>query len=383
MKQVTEFKVDISPSVIDGILDRVRDYPWFDAPQGEAWEFGCNTAYLKDFCAYWLSDFDWPTSQTLLNRYPQFQARIEDYDIHFIREEGSGNNPVPLLICHGWPGSVFEFWNVIDRLAHPEKFGGTAEDGRTVIVPSLPGFGFSSKPKRPIGPRRTAELFNKLMTENLGYDAYIAQGGDWGCMVVSNLGYRHDASCKAIHLNMLGLRPKNAPDSDEEKRWAAHAQGMFQAEGAYFLLHATKPQSLAFGMMDSPVGIAAWLLEKFQTWSDLEGGDLESVYTKDQLLTNIMIYLVSGTFHSSLWFYRGSFEEQALEMDEGRRVTVPTGIAAFADKVYPMAPRSYVEKGYSVVQWDNPKRGGHFAAFEQPELFADCISSWLSGLKHN
>jgi pimeloyl-ACP methyl ester carboxylesterase len=368
------FKVEIPQSKVDEILNRVKTYPWFAAPnaEGDTWAYGANMSYMKELADHWVNKFSWADAEKGLNRFPQFKVTIDGQEIHYIHEVGSGDNPTPLIITHGWPGSFYEFLEVIDPLAHPDKYGGDAADAFTVIVPSMPGYGFSGKPENPIGPGKVAEYFSKLMGDVLGFDTYVAQGGDWGSVVTGCLGYFHDDKCKAIHLNMLGLRPPhsaNLIESDEEKKWEATSGAGFQAEGAYFLAQATKPQSLALGMMDSPVGIASWFCEKFNTWSDVEGQDLQSVYTKDQLLTNIMVYLVNDSFFSSIWMYRGMMEDPGTVMSGGKTVTIPTGIAVYKDGVYPMPPRSYVEKGYNVVHYETAPKGGHFAALEQPEFY--------------
>ncbi len=205
--------------------------------------------------------------------------------MHFIHEKGSGPNPRPLIISHGWPGSVVEFLGFIDLLAHPENHGGSVEDAFDVVAPSLPGFGFSGRPPRPYGPRRMAGILNKLMTEVLGYDSYVAQGGDWGGAVSSWLGYDHAPSCAAIHINILTMRHKDGPQGAEEVAWAEQFEKDQVMQNGYRTQQATKPQTLSYAMMDSPVGVAAWILEKMHGWSDLTGGNIESVYSKDQLLT--------------------------------------------------------------------------------------------------
>lgn len=276
MTSPVPFKVDIPQSIIDGILAKVRQYEWHEMPiiddGGDRWAYGTDMAYMKELCEYWTHHYDWRAFETKLNAFPQFKTEIDGQEIHFLHVKGSGANPQPVLLTHGWPGSVLEFYDVIEPLAHPEKFGGNAEDGLTLIVPSLPGYGFSGKPKKPVGPKFTAALWDRLMREVLGYDTYIAQGGDWGSVVTGWLGYEHGINkgggCKAIHLNMYGVRPPALPETEEEKKWAEGAAFMFEMEGAYLRLQMTKPQSLSYAMMDSPVGAAAWIVEKFATWGD-------------------------------------------------------------------------------------------------------------------
>ena len=268
--------------------------------QEDIWAYGTDVDYMRELCTFWLTDYDWQQTVDELNRFAHFTANVDGHQIHFIREDGSGDTPETLLMTHGWPGSVYEFIDVIDRLAHPENYGGDAQDGVTVICPSLPGYGFSSAPARPIGQVTTAALWNKLMTEVLGFETYIAQGGDWGSVVTGLLGLNHGLNkgggCKAVHINMYGLQSAKPPTGEDEQAWAAEFAGKMQAEGAYLQLQATKPQSLALAMADSPLGVAAWIVEKFHGWSDVfteTGRDIAKRYTKHQLLSNIMIYLMT------------------------------------------------------------------------------------------
>jgi microsomal epoxide hydrolase len=290
---------------------------------------------------------------------------------------GEAEGRRPLLLTHGWPGSHYEFWGIIDALAFPSRHGADAADAFDVVIPSLPGFGFSSKPKRPLGQRRTAALFNALMTKTLGYGAYRAQGGDWGGLVTGWLGHDHGAHAKAIHLNMLGVRSASPPQGEAELAWAARGAAQMQALGAYFQLQATKPQSLAWAMADNPVGQAAWIIERFHDWSDLRTKSFEAVYTLDQLLTNVMIYVMTGSFTTSVWYYRGLFEEGGAFLSPGVRVETPTAFANFpGEALYQTPPRSYAERSYNIVRWTDMPRGGHFAAMEEPELFLEDVRAW-------
>ena len=391
------FTIDIPQADIEAIMAKVRAYEWHEMPQinpGEdPWAFGTDMTYMKELCAYWTDAYDWRRAEADLNRIPHFKADIDGQEIHFIHVKGSGDNPQTLLLTHGWPGSVFEFMDVIEPLAHPEKAGGNAADGFNLVIPSLPGYGFSGKPKRPIGPKRTAELWDKLMRETLGYDTYIAQGGDWGSVVSGWLAYQHSPAkgggCKAVHLNMFGLRPAAAPETEEENQWAQNAALVFELESAYLRLQMTKPQTLSYGMMDSPVGAAAWIVEKFNGWSDRRGPanseqngseHIEHAFTKDQLLTNIMIYLTTRTFNTATWYYRGMFEEGGTGMAPGTKVDIPTGIANYPKEFLTFPPRSMVEKGYNVVHWQDFDRGGHFAALETGQIFADDVRAFVKGL---
>jgi microsomal epoxide hydrolase len=370
------FKIDVPQSTLDKIRDKVRAYEWHEMPRGEGldgtWAYGANLDFMQSLCAYWADDYDWRKQEAALNCFPQFIADVNGLDIHFYREHGSGPSPKPLILSHGWPGSVFEFLHIIDKLAHPEKHGGDLKDAFTVIVPSLPGYGFSGKPKRPIGPRTAAKYFDALMTDVLGFKDYIAQGGDWGSAISGWMGY-DSPDCRAVHLNMFGWRsPGVHPETQEEKDYAQRAAMLFEMEGAYFREQTTKPQTLSYAMMDSPVGACAWIVEKFHGWSDTRNG-FEYVYTKDQLLTNVMLYLVTRTFNTATWMYRGLMEDHTgTPVPNGARIEKPVGIAAFPIDLIPFPPRSMVERHVNVTHWTDFQEGGHFAALERgDDLVAD------------
>ena len=394
-KSPTPFTIDIPQGKLDAIMAKVRSYEWHEmpeiAPDGDRWAYGTDMEYMRELCTYWTETFDWRAAEKKLNTFPQFHAEVDGLNIHFIHVKGSGANPETLLLTHGWPGSVFEFYDAIEPLAHPEKFGGKAEDGMNLVIPSLPGYGFSGKPKKPVGPRGTAALWDKLMREVLGYDTYIAQGGDWGSVVTGWLGYEHgvdkNGGCKAIHVNMNGLRPPVLPETEEEVAWTNAAAAAFAFDGAYLQIQMTKPQTLSYAMMDSPVGAAAWIVEKFHSWSDRRNGEtpghLENAFSKDAMLTDIMIYLVTRSFNTAIWFYRGMMEEGGTNMAPGTKVNVPTGMAKFPQEAqaYCIGPRSYMEKGFNIVHWSELERGGHFAAWETGRLFADEMMSFVEKIK--
>ncbi len=253
------FRVNIPETKLTYVLDRVKNANWAGRIGDGGWSYGMSYDYLKEISSYWTEDYDWRKEERKLNQFPQFKVRIEDFDIHYYYEKGSGSNPQPVIFTHGWPGSVFEFVHAIDRLAHPEKFGGNAEDGLDVIIPSLPGFGFSSKPEEnPIGPVTTARLWNTLMTKVLGYDSYGAQGGDLGCIVTTYLAHGHSEHVKAIHLNLVPSSFKTDEQmTPEEKDWMKNAQAFMDRELDYFSLQANKPQTPSFALVDSPLGTAA------------------------------------------------------------------------------------------------------------------------------
>ena len=379
---ITPFQYHVSDAVLDDIRSRVINYPWHEMPDDGGWEYGTNMNYLKKLCAYWVDEFDWRAQEAHINSFSHFKAPVDGIDMHFIREEGSGPNPMPLVISHGWPGSVAEFFDLIEPLAHPEKFGGNVEDAFTVIAPSLPGFGFSGRPPRPYGPRKMADVFNSLMTNTLGYESYLAQGGDWGGAICSWLGYDHAPACSAIHINVLTMRHPDGPQTPEEETWSEQFDRDQIMQNGYRTQQATRPQTLSYAMMDSPVGIAAWLVEKFNSWSDVENNDIESVYSKDELLTNIMIYITTRTFNSASWIYYGRREEGGRILSpQGHRVEVPTGCAIFPAEMLNWPPRSYAERIYNIQHWTEMPRGGHFAAMEEPEMLLNDIRKFARTLR--
>ena len=376
-----KFKIDVPEDVIQKIYTRVKEYPWHEMPDDGGWSYGTNLNYMKDFCDYWINKFNWREQERKINKFHHYASLVNDINIHFIHEKGSGKEPIPLLISHGWPGSIVEFLNIIDPLAHPEKHNGNIEDSFDVIVPSLPGFGFSDRPSRPISPRKMARYFDLLMTDTLGYSNYLAQGGDWGGAISSWLGFEHPA-CQAIHINILTMRHPDGPKGKEEKEWAKNFEIEQIMENGYRTQQATKPQTLSYAMMDSPVGVAAWIIEKFNSWSDTVGDDIESVHSKDSLLTNIMIYLITKTFNTASWIYYGRTEEGGRILSpEGKRVEVPTAAALFPSELLSWPPRSYAERIYNIKQWTEMPRGGHFAALEQPDLLIEDIRTFARSIR--
>ena len=377
MSKAKSFEVHWKKGKVRKLLDQVRDYPWPPAPEvPDGWAYGCDAGYLKGLCEHWTEAYDWKAAVDDLNRFPQFTARIEDFDIHFVHVVGEAAGARPLILTHGWPGSHYEFWGVIEQLAYPSRFGGRAEDAFDLVIPTLPGFGYSSKPTRPVGQRTTARLFNALMTEVLGYDSYLAQGGDWGALVTSWLGRDHGAHARAIHLNMMAFRPHGGPQSEAETAWISRQQGMMEVMGAYFRLQASKPQSLAWLGAGNPVGQAAWIAERFHDWSDLREKPFDEVHPKDRLLTNIMLYVMTDSFATGAWYYRGLLEE-APAFQAGERCETPTSFANFpGEPLYTAPPKSWAERAYNIVRWNEMPRGGHFAAMEEPELFVADVRSW-------
>ena len=376
------FRIDVPDKTLEQIRTQVANYPWHEMPDDGGWAYGTHLGYMMELCAYWLNEFDWRKQEAAINRFSHFIAPVQGIDLHFIQEKGDGPSPLPLIISHGWPGSIVEFLDIIQPLAHPQRFGGSADDAFDVIVPSLPGFGFSGRPARPIGPRKMANLFNSLMTDVLGYRNYLAQGGDWGGAISSWLGFEHAPTCQAIHINILTMRHPDGPHGPEEEAWAVQFEHDQLLENGYRTQQATKPQTLSYAMMDSPVGVAAWIIEKFNSWSDTEGDNIESAHTKDSLLTNIMVYLVTKTFNTASWIYYGRREEGGrLLSTDNTRGEVPTAAALFPAELLAWPPRSYVERLYNISHWSEMPRGGHFAALEEPELLIDDIRAFARTLR--
>jgi pimeloyl-ACP methyl ester carboxylesterase len=383
-RDIHAYKVDWSAERLDALRTRIGSYKFPRLIPDSKWKYGCDPEYLRALCDYWVNGFDANAAMRNLNRYPQFITRVEDIDIQFIRVIGEGGDrrvKRPLLNTHGWPGSTFEFWQVIEPLAFPSRHGGKPEEAFDLIIPSLPGYGPSGKPKAPIGARTTARLFNKLMRENLGYDSYYAQGGDWGAGVTGWLALDYPEVVKAIHLNLMIVAPQVPAETPAEEKFYREAAADEQRWGAYYQLQATEPQSLAYGMIDNPVGQAAWLIQRFYEWSDKRTRSFDQVFSMDELLTNVMIYIMNDSFQTSTWFYTGCYEEAVTRMPKGKRVTVPTGFAAYSgDSRSPNPPRSLVEKGYNLKYWAEIPQGGHFASMEVPELYVQDLRNWASAL---
>jgi microsomal epoxide hydrolase len=376
------FQLAVPDEVLADLKDRLARTRWPDEPSLEPWSTGTSVDYLKQLVAYWRDGFDWRAQEAKLNHFRQFKVPLAGIELHFIHEEGKGPNPTPLLLSHGWPGSVFEFYKLIPMLTDPARFGADPKDAFTVITPSLPGYTLSFTPgQKRFGLEQIAEVFAALMTDVLGYIRYGAQGGDWGAFVTSRLGYAYPDRLIGIHLNLLTVRrdPKMLEDpTEEERRFLGELNHFLKEETGYQWMQGTKPQTLAFGLTDSPAGLAAWLVEKFRTWSDCNG-DLENALTKDEMLTNIMLYWVSGAIGSSFWPYYARMHGSWPIPDAG--IKVPTGYVEFPKEIL-RPPRSVAQRMYTNIQrWTVAPRGGHFAALEQPELLAQEIREFFRPLR--
>jgi len=341
------------------------------------WSQGIPLDYTRSLADYWANGYDWRSREAALNRFAHFTTEIDGLDIHFIHQRSPHEDAFPVVLTHGWPGSIVEFHKVIEPLTNPTAHGGRAEDALHVVCPSLPGYGFSGKPMRTgWGVEKIANAWEKLMV-GLGYNRYGAQGGDWGSAVTTQIG-RNGGQCAAIHLNMPIGRPTKEslanPTEEEQRALAALAEHRKTGTG-YSKQQSTRPQTLGYGLADSPVGQMAWIVEKFWAWMDCDGHP-ENVLTRDELLDNVMVYWVTGTGASSARLYWESFKSWG-NMD---RVELPTGIAAFPGEVLG-APRSWCEPVYNITHWTDMPLGGHFAAFEQPELFVDDVRAFFATVR--
>lgn len=370
-----EFSIEWTEGQVQAVLQKVAAAT-IPALPVSGWTAGCDPVFLEKFRSHWVSGYDWRAAMADLNRFPQFVAEIEGTDIHFLHIRGESEGRKPMLLTHGWPGSVYEFWDVIEELAFPSRFGGKAEDAFDLVIPTLPGYGYSGKPASPVGPRTTARMWNTLMTQVLGYPQYIAQGGDWGSIVTSFMGADHAASVRAIHLNMMPFRRMTPPDDDAGKAWAAGNAAASMQYGGYSHLQMTKPSPLAIMAADSPLGQAAWILERFHDWADLGGREVDEVFGMDHLITNIMLYVMPGSFASSIYYYFG-FAAEGLAALAQTKVTAPTAYAAFpGDILMAPPPRAFAEQTYQITRWTPMPRGGHFAAMEEPRLFLEDVRAW-------
>jgi len=387
MTRPEPFRIAIPDERLSEIRTRVGRFDWDGFPDAGGWSAGIAKAEMRRIAAYWTGGYDWRIHEARLNELPQFRADVEGVAIHFawVRGSGGAHRP-PLLLLHGWPSSFVEFEQAAWRLARPEQFGAGAADGFDVVIASLPGYGFSDRPAAPIGPRAISRMLDTLMTRHLGYPQYITQGSDWGSIIAAWMGHDFGPRCMALHIKLSTIQTGAAtPVTQEEMDHVALIRGRGDTETGYSHLQSTRPQTLGYGLHDSPVGTAAWILEKFAAWSDLprKAGvpDLEAVYSLDQLLTNVMVYLVGGSMVTSTWIYQGATIEKSRLLE--RRVQVPTAVAAFADPVFPPPPRSLAEQSVNVVRWTKMPRGGHFPALEQPELFASDVRAFALTLAGN
>jgi pimeloyl-ACP methyl ester carboxylesterase len=367
---VEPYTIDIDEEVLENLRRRLAATRWPDEIDDIGWAQGTNLAYLKDLVRYWRDEFDWRAHERQLNELPHYRTKVDSVDIHFVHERGSGPNPYPLVITHGWPSTFYEITKLIPLLTDPVAHGGDESDAFDVVVPSMPGFGFSERPRQQGVPPRVPELWLELMAR-LGYHRFGAHGGDIGGGVTARLGMYHPDRVEGIHVtNVYGsYNEGDQPLSEAEQTYLAEEERWDREEGAYGEIQATRPQTLSYGLNDSPAGLAAWIVEKYRNWSDCEG-EVESVFSKDELLVNLTIYWATETINSS---FRPYYESRHNPNPRPwSQISVPCGVAVFP-KDLGRPPREWAERSYNVHQWTEMPRGGHFAAFEQPELLAEDI----------
>jgi epoxide hydrolase len=376
---IERFEIRVDDEVLEDLRNRLAHTRFPDQIEGTTWEYGIPTDYLRDLVKYWLETYDWRAHEASLNQLGHFRTDIDGQSIHFVHARSRHPDAFPLLLTHGWPGSIVEFLDVIPRLTAPESYGGHSADAFCVVAPSLPGYGFS-EPTRTRGwdVLRTACAFSELM-RRLGYTRYGAQGGDWGAQVATRIGVLDVEHCAAIHLNMPVADPPEEPiplgDSDQSDLIAMRQ--FRREESGYAAEQGTKPQTLGVALNDSPAGLLAWIVEKFRTWSDCEG-DPENIFTRDQLITNVMMYWVTQTITSSARLYwETQHGDPESELDF---VGIPTGVARYPKEVI-RVPRPWIERRYNVTHWAEMPRGGHFAAMEQPELFVDDLRTFFATVR--
>ncbi len=386
----SSFKINIEQSVTDDLMNRIANTRWTDEIENSKWENGTNKSYLRELCDYWQNTFDWKKQEGYLNSFPHFKTTVDGVGLHYIHQKGEGKNPIPLLLTHGYPDSFVRFLKIIPLLTKADKNGFSFD----IIVPSIPGYGFSDIPTEAgMNKKRIAELFTNLMTKDLGYKKFVAHGGDWGGGITEQIALYHAESLLGIHLNDIPFEhrmnePKDATSA--EKKMFEATKKWQMAEGAYSMIQSTKPQTLAYSLNDSPVGLAAWIIEKFKSWSDNDG-DIENCFTKDELLTNLTIYWATQTINSAMRLYNETMKAMMNSMynplvklnpldKTGGKSEVPAAFAIFPKDIS-TPPKEFAEHFFNVQQWTEMSAGGHFAAMEQPELLAANIRKFVTALQ--
>jgi pimeloyl-ACP methyl ester carboxylesterase len=376
------FTVNIDTAMLDDLRQRLNNARWPERETCEGWSQGIPLAYTRELANYWASEYDWRRFEKKLNSWPQFVTTIDDIDVHFIHRKSPHKNALPLIISHGWPGSIVEFHKVIDALADPTAHGGSAEDAFHVVAPCLPGYGFSGKPTHTgTSVEKIGRMWGTLMAR-LGYSRYVAQGGDWGSMITQSMGMTETEHCAAIHINM----PIVAPDPDTMAELTPVEQaalvdmGTYMETGSgYSKQQSTFPQTLGYGLADSPIGQMAWVVEKFYMWTDCEANGTrhpENILTKDELLDNVMMYWLNNTAASSARLYWESFSQPNMDL-----ITIPVGCSIFPKEIFRCSRRWAQKRFTNLIHWNELERGGHFAALEQPELFLGELRTCFRALR--
>ncbi len=380
---VQPFTIHVPEEILVDLRERLARTRWPGELPDTGWDYGSNLAYIKELVEYWRTQFDWRVQEAALNRFAHFRTTVDGTGIHFMHERGKGPNPMPLIITHGWPSSIFEMSKIIPLLTDPASHGGDPADAFDVVAPSMPGYGFSDHTtKRGVNIARIADLWSQLMT-GLGYARYGAQGGDWGAAVTARLGFSYRSQVIGIHTTSVAGAPTGLQagmrDLTAAERTLLEARAHWTLEeGGYGHIQGTKPQTLSYGLNDSPTGLAAWIVEKWRSWSDCDG-DVERYYTKDDLLTTVMIYWVTQTIGSSTRLYYEN-QHNTWMIQPGQRIDVPCAVARFPKEIS-QPPREWAERFYNLQQWTEMPRGGHFAAFEEPELLAQDVRNFFRPLR--
>jgi pimeloyl-ACP methyl ester carboxylesterase len=387
-KGASPFEIHIPEDALDDLQDRLQRTRFAEDFGNDDWSFGVPGGYLRALVDHWLTQFDWRAQEAAMSRFAHYRADVDGVLVHFVHERGRGRAPMPLILTHGWPWTFWDYEQLIGPLSDPAAFGGDAREAFDVIVPSLPGTAFSSPLRRTgIGVVATADLWLRLMRDTLGYDRFAAGGGDSGAFVTARLAHAYPGHVIGIHLNFpatvtmaaLGsIRPEDY--SPEEQRWLADPAPQARGTTAHMAVHVEDPQTLAAAMNDSPAGLAAWMVERRRNWSDCHG-DVERRFTKDQLLTSVSLYWLTGTFHTSVRFYAESFREPwPLVHDRQPPIEVPTAVAVFPCELL-RVPRRFMERQANVARWTVMPSGGHFAPAEEPELMVEDLRAFFRDLR--
>jgi pimeloyl-ACP methyl ester carboxylesterase len=376
------FTIDTPEPVLADLRERLSRTRLPDEADGGGWLLGTDLAYLRSLIDYWRNEFDWRAIEARLNAFPQYTTEIDGIRIHFVHVRGRGEQPLPLVLTNGWPSTFAELLPLVPLLTDPTTHGGNPADAFDVIIPSLPGFGYSS-PHTRRGPRRIHDTWATLMSE-LGYERFGACGRDIGARVTSRLGFYHSQRVVGIHLDGVDLEwPNPLPDdlSELEREYVARCEQWDREEGAYAAVQSTRPQTLAYGLCDSPAGLAAWIVEKFRAWSDC-AGDITTRFDFDEILTTVTLYWVTNTINSANRnYYESRHDPAPLRLPPGTRIEVPAGFALFPGEAEPLVPRAFAERCYRITRWTDMPRGGHFPALEEPELLAEDIRAFFRPLR--
>lgn len=375
------FQIQIPQETLDDLRQRLTQTRWTDEVTGADWDYGTNRTYLKELVNYWQTEFDWRAQEAALNQFPQFLAEVDGVNLHFIHARSKEPNALPIVLLHGWPGSFYQMTKLLPLLTDPAAHGGVAADAFDVVVPSLPGYGFSERPgQQGMTVSRMAEVFDALMTTTLGYPRYAAEGSDLGAGVAAVMVNRFPEHVVGLQSNGGNPRILDVPDdlTPAEQEFVKKTQAWMQGEGAYAMLHATKPQTLAYGLNDSPVGLAAWLVEKYRSWSDCHG-DVETRFSKNELLTFVTLYWVTGTIGSSIRLYYESNREPQNPKD-WKPTDVPLALAVYPGDIA-VPPREWVERTTKLARFTVMPKGGHFAEWEEPNLLAEELRTFFRDLR--